>query len=75
MVTYGRTCPSDGFFLPVYSVDTEEEAQILIATACPLAKDGSGYYAPELADSQDLETLSAFGDRLHGIQQQLEARR
>ena len=73
MVTYGRMCP-DGY-LPVYSVNTEEDARLLIATACAMAKDGSGSYAPELAAMQTLETLSAFGDRLHGIQQDLEARR
>lgn len=72
-MTYGRTCPKG--YLAVYSVDTEEQARRLIATACPLARDGSGYYAPELANEQTLETLSAFGDRLHGLHQGLEIRR
>lgn len=63
---YGRTCPEG--FLAVYSVDTEEEARLLIASACRM--DGAGnYYAPELVDDQTLETLYAFGDRLHRIQE------
>lgn len=68
IVRYGRTCPEG--YLTVYSVDTEEEARLLIATACPMNLDGE-YYAPELAGDQTLETLYAFGDRLHQLQEAL----
>lgn len=54
-------CP-DGF-LPVYSVDTEHEARVLVAAACELGYDGE-YYARELEESQTLDNLRAFGDRL-----------
>ena len=68
-VRYGRTCPEG--FLPVYSVDTEEEARRLIAATCKMGWDGK-YYAPELAEEQTLETLLAFGDRLHEVQMALK---
>ncbi len=51
-------------------MDTEEEAHLLIATACRLDLDGN-YYAPELAEEQTLERLYAFGDRLHQLQEAL----
>lgn len=58
---FGRTVP-DGF-LPVFSVDTEEEARTLIVATCPRQEDGT-YYARELAAEQTLENLQAFSDRL-----------
>lgn len=58
---FGPKLP-DGY-LPVFSVDTEEEAQALIVLACP--RDGDGHhYARELAQEQTLENLQAFSDRL-----------
>lgn len=47
----------------MYSTDTEEEARLLIATACPMDYEGH-YYARELAEEQTLENLYAFSDRL-----------
>lgn len=58
---FGRTVP-DGF-LPVFSVDTEEEARQLIIAACPRDDQGT-HYARELAHEQTLENLQAFSDKL-----------
>ena len=61
IVGYGVTVPSGS--LPVFSVDTEEEAKALVALACET--DAAGYhFARELADEQSLENLQAFSDRL-----------
>ena len=49
--------------LPVFSVDTEEEARALITLTCPMDAEGH-YYARELADEQTLENLQAFSDKL-----------
>lgn len=49
--------------LPVFSTDTEEEAQSLIVMCCPRDLDGH-YYARELAEEQTLENLQRFSDRL-----------
>lgn len=60
---YGPKVP--GGRLPVFSVDTEEEARALIVAACPRTTDGTGqHYAPELAEEQTLENLQRFSDRL-----------
>lgn len=58
---YGRTVPRG--FLPVYSVDTEEEAKNLLVFACPKNVDGE-FVAPELVEEQTIPNLFAFGDRL-----------
>lgn len=58
---FGPKC-EDGF-LPVYSVDTEEEARDLIVLACETNGHGE-YIAKELVMSQTLENLKAFGKRL-----------
>lgn len=58
---YGRTVEKG--FLPVYSVDTEEEAKSLIVLSCPTNMAGE-YIAPELAQEQTLENLDAFSERL-----------
>ena len=55
------TCPAGS--LPVFSVDTEKEAEQLIQLACKVDSKGL-FYAPELAQDQTLENLHAFGDRL-----------
>lgn len=69
---FGRTV-EDGF-LPVFSVDTEEEAQRLIVLACP--RDGSGqFYARELAEEQTLENLQKFSDKLAKCHELLNRRR
>jgi len=60
-VRYGRSVPRG--FLPVFSVNTEEEAKRLIVLTCPMNVDGQ-YYARELAEEQTLENLQAFSDKL-----------
>lgn len=62
MVSYGRG-PIPNGTLPIFSVDTEEEAQALIVLTCPTNLHGE-YIAPELVRDQTLENLYAFGDRL-----------
>lgn len=59
---YGRGPIPDGT-LPVFSVETEQEARDLIVLTCPRNLAGE-YVAPELAQEQTLENLDAFGDRL-----------
>lgn len=59
---YGRGALPKGF-LPVFSVDTEEEAKELIALCCPTDIAGN-YYARELAEEQTLENLQLFSDKL-----------
>ncbi len=61
MVGFGRNLP-DGY-LPVFSVDTEDEADELLRFACGTLPDGS-YFARELILEQTLENLAAFSDRL-----------
>ena len=61
---FGRTVPEG--FLPVFSVDTEEEAERLLVLGCPVSLSGE-YVAVELAEKQTLERLYAFGDRLEGL--------
>jgi hypothetical protein len=61
IVGYGFLVPEGA--MPVFSVDTEEEAKALIVTACPLNYDGE-YFSRELAQEQTLENLQAFSDKL-----------
>jgi hypothetical protein len=61
-VRFGRTVERG--FLPVYAVDTEEQARTLLVSVCPRNLAGD-FIARELADKQTLENLSAFGERLH----------
>ena len=59
---FGPKCEAG--FIPIFSVETEEEAHQLLTMACPLNADGE-YVAPELArGEQTLEVLYGFGDRL-----------
>lgn len=60
---YGRSVPFKDGFLPVFSVDTEEEARLLLTMACPRNFDGE-FYARELVEEQTLENLEKFGDKL-----------
>jgi hypothetical protein len=64
VVRYGRTCPEG--FLPIFSVETEDEAERLLTAACKRGRDGD-FIAPELVHNQTLENLYSFGDRLRGI--------
>ena len=52
--------------LPVFTVNNEQEAKLLIGLACPTNLQGEPY-APELAEEQTLENLYSFGDRLNDI--------
>ena len=61
---FGRKRP-DGM-LPVYSVDTEEQAHKLLVAACGTNNDGE-FIAKELVHDQTLDNLYAFGDRLHDM--------
>lgn len=62
---YGRTVEPG--FLPVFSVDTEEEAKRLLGAACELSREGHGYIARELVRAQTQENLAAFSDRLEKV--------
>lgn len=64
VVRYGRTVPRG--FLPVFSVDTEEEAEQLLLLTCS-TNAADEYIAFELAmagEDRTLEMLRAFGDKL-----------
>ena len=50
-------------FLPVYSVDTEEEAKKLLVATCERNLDNR-FVARELVEDQSLDNLFAFGKRL-----------
>lgn len=60
-MSYGRVLPKG--YLPVFSVDTEREAKLLITMACPTDVEGK-HYARELAQEQTMENLVAFSDKL-----------
>lgn len=47
----------------MFTTDTREEAEALISLACPTNYDGE-HIAPELSESQTIDNLIAFGDRL-----------
>ncbi len=64
---YGRSV-EDGF-LPVMSVDTEEEAKSLLTLACQTNYEGE-HIARELVADQTMENLSAFGQRLDDLYHQ-----
>lgn len=55
----------------MFSVDTEDDAKLLISTACPMDYSGR-YYARELAEDQTLENLYAFSDRLAEVWDRIE---
>jgi hypothetical protein len=60
-VRFGPKCPRG--FLPVFSVNTAEEAERLLVLACQTNIDGE-FIASELVEEQTLPNLYAFGDRL-----------
>ena len=72
IVRYGVTVP-DGF-LPVFSVNTAEEAERLLILACRRNYDGQ-FVAPELAQEQTLDNLWAFGDRLERLYETMTEKR
>jgi len=61
VVGYGTVVPEGS--LPVYSVDTEEEAKSLLVLACNTNYKGQ-YIARELVEEQTIDNLFAFGRRL-----------
>jgi len=63
-VRYGRTIEKG--FLPVYSVDTEEEARSLLVAACQ-TNHNNEFIARELSQEQTMQNLFAFSDRLEKI--------
>ena len=52
--------------LPVYTVNNEEEAKLLITIACETNLKGE-HIARELAMEQTSENLEAFSDRLDDV--------
>ena len=70
-VGYGRTCPEG--HLPVFSVDTEEEAKKLIVATCPMGNDGK-YYARELLEEQTLENLDKFSKKLELVHKHFKSK-
>lgn len=70
---FGRGPIPDGR-LPVFSTDTEEEAEALIVLCCPRGADGN-YYARELAEHQTLDNLQKFSDRLAAGWERMQAHR
>lgn len=58
--------------MPVFSVDTEVEAQQLIVMTCPRGLDGK-FYARELMEEQTLENLQKFSDQLQRAHDRLKS--
>ena len=58
---YGRSVPEGS--LPVFSVDTEEQAKTLLTLTCQTNLDNE-YVAEELAGEQTFENRQAFSRRL-----------
>jgi len=53
--------------LPVFSVDTEEQAEQLLSLTCPKVSSGEmagEYFSRELAREQSLDVLDEFSDKL-----------
>lgn len=65
---WGRDVPEG--FLPVYSVESVEKAEKLIASACKMNPDGD-YVADELIPEQTIERLNEFSKRLDDHYQRL----
>ena len=62
---YGRGAPPKGM-LPVFSVGSEAEAARLLVLACSRNYQGD-HVAHELAASQTMASLDAFGRRLEEL--------
>ncbi len=60
--------------LPVFSVDTKEEAESLLSLACEMSYGGE-YIARELVEEQTLENLQKFSDRLARVWAFIQKRR
>ena len=78
-VTYGRTCPPG--HLPIFSVDTEEEARSLLILTCS-RNHASEFIARELVNDdgsipeneERLERFYGFGDRLRAAYAHMKRR-
>jgi hypothetical protein len=64
VVRFGPKCEPG--FLSVFGVSDEKEARELLTLACPTDRAGQ-FYARELAQRQDLDTLAAFSARLKHV--------
>ena len=53
-------------FLPVFSVNTEDEAKRLIVATCSRGTDGQ-YYSAELAMEQTIAMLEQFSRKLERV--------
>jgi len=62
----------DEGFLPVFSVDTDDEARMLLTMACPTNTEGE-FVSRELAREQTLENLYAFGEKLARVYEMMKA--
>jgi len=71
-VRYGRSV-EDGF-LPVMSVDTEEEAHTLLVFTCSKSAKGE-FIARELQEEQTLDNLEKFSARLADAYEITKARK
>lgn len=80
---FGRDLKSAGIkknehFLPVYSVDTEEEAKTLLILTCGREKDPKTgkleFVAKSLAMEQSLPRLYGFGHRLDHAYKEMKKR-
>ena len=69
---YGRTVEKG--FLPVYSVDSAEEARDLLIAACDTNVERE-FVARETVEEQTLENLYAFGRRLADVHERIKRRR
>lgn len=63
-VSVSETLPKG--HLPVFSMDTELEAEALVVATCPTGYDGK-HYARELAEEQTLLNLAKFSDKLASV--------
>jgi hypothetical protein len=64
-VRYGRGACPEGF-LPIFSVNSEDEAQRLLVATCSRGLDGN-YYANEMAREQSLAQFVVFGQKLERV--------
>lgn len=70
---FGRgACPSG--FLPVFSVDDEEEARAVIVATCSRGDDGN-YYSHDLAREQSVEALERLGEKMAAALKRIRASR
>ncbi len=69
---FGTECPEG--FLPIFSVETLEDAKSLLVRTCETNMNGE-FVARELAEQQNFINLHAFGDRLRAAYEQMKTER